>query len=180
MRWRNYSRRSGPFLVERSLDRGLKSRFDASDVVQQTLLDATKAIGNLANTTDRGLLAWLRNALQHDMDDLIRKHVAAKMRTVHGEKSLDASVPEGGHLRDTLDAGCSTPSRHAMREEDKNALHRALAKIPPAQADAVRMRHLQNMPLKEIANPMNRSTGAVSLLLVRGIKALRAELGDRL
>ncbi len=165
-------------IAERSLDRRLGSRLDASDIVQQTMTDAFEAIEQLAIVTDRGLLAWLRTVLRHDVDDLVRKHIVAKTRSVRGQISIDASSPDGGALRDSLISDCSTPSNAAVRDEENAALYRALEKIRPDQAAAIRMRHLEGMPLDEIARTMSRSTNAVSQLILRGMTALKPLLEE--
>ena len=159
--------------AEAELDRRLRGRIDASDVVQQVMLGVTEALGQLTNTTEQGLMAWLRRAIHHDIEDLVRKHIVAHVRSVVREKSIDASSADGGHLRDELAAGCSTPSKSTLRHERETLLHEALANIPSDQAEAIRMKHVQNLSLEEIAQRMNRSTRAVSALLHRGLESLR-------
>ena len=81
-------------------------------------------------------------------------------------------------LRDSLISDCSTPSNAAVRDEESAALYRALEKIRPDQAAAIRMRHLEGMPLDEIARKMIRSTNAVSQLILRGMMALKPLLEE--
>ena len=53
------------------------------------------------------------------------------------------------------------------------ALHTALATLPERQAQAVRLRHLDNLTNPEIAQIMGLSVEAVESLTARGKRALR-------
>lgn len=50
--------------------------------------------------------------------------------------------------------------------------------LPPDQADAVLLRHLAGLEVREVAAAMNRSEGAVRVLVHRGLHRLAAALGD--
>ena len=77
------------------LDPRLKRRFDSSDLVQETLLKAHRAIE--AQTfrwqSDAAMAAWLRTILANTMTDAARKF-AAGARDVYRERSLEASLEE--------------------------------------------------------------------------------------
>ena len=49
-----------------------------------------------------------------------------------------------------------------------------IAKLPDDQRLAIELFHLQSVPLEEIAEQMNRAKSAVSALIYRGMKTLRA------
>jgi RNA polymerase sigma-70 factor (ECF subfamily) len=50
--------------------------------------------------------------------------------------------------------------------------------LPDDQRTALELRHLQGLPIAEVAREMGRSTAAVGSLLYRGLKALRDFLDD--
>ena len=54
----------------------------------------------------------------------------------------------------------------------------ALAALPDAQRVAVEMRYLRQCKVKEIAEALGRSEGAVAQLLVRAMDALRHVLRE--
>jgi len=58
------------------------------------------------------------------------------------------------------------------------SIHRALASLPPKFAEAVILRHLEGLELKEIAEITGLRLGTVKSRLGRGLAALRKELSD--
>jgi len=70
----------------------------------------------------------------------------------------------------------STPSQRLMRSEAAAILAACLEQLPETQRDAIRMRYLEGMSLKEISDRMKKSEMAVAGLLKRGLQGLRVEM----
>src|SRR5262249_4904656 len=68
-----------------------KAKLDVSGVVQQTLLEAHKAMEQLVSLSEDRQAAWLRQALSNNLADELRK-LSAQKRDVRHEQSLDASL----------------------------------------------------------------------------------------
>lgn len=67
-----------------------------------------------------------------------------------------------------------------MQEEARAAaLHAALASLPPRQAQAVSLRHLEGLSNPEIAAIMDIRVEAVESLTARGKRALARDLAGR-
>ena len=79
--------------ADRYVDRRFSSRFDASDVVQQTLCDAFGQIERWLQAQDGHLMPWLRKALERDVQDLRARHLAQK-RSVHQTESMEPVADE--------------------------------------------------------------------------------------
>src|SRR5262249_4873566 len=73
------------------LDPRLQARVDASDIVQQTFLQAHQALAGFRGSTEAELAAWLRQILAHALAHAVRVH-GRDRRDVAREQSLEAAV----------------------------------------------------------------------------------------
>jgi RNA polymerase sigma-70 factor (ECF subfamily) len=162
-------------LAQRQLGR-IAVRVDASDMIQQTFLEAYRSFPQFAGSDAREWVAWLQSILDHKIAGAIRDHTLLQKRNVSRERSLDDSQGQGSPLKQELDAGHSTPSQKAIRGEEAERLAQALTGLPDDQQKAVRLRHLEGWALADIAQHLGRSTAATAGLLKRGMQALRRQL----
>jgi RNA polymerase sigma-70 factor (ECF subfamily) len=163
--YRDYLR----LLARQQLDARLHAKFDPSDVVQQTLLEAHQARNRFRGSTSAQLAAYLRQTLAHNLMDALRKFGAAA-RDVDLEKSLNASSLR---LEALLVAEQSSPSQQVMYQETLQQLAHALAQLPEDQRAAVELRHLQGCSVADIAERLERTETAIGGLLRRGLQRLR-------
>jgi len=153
--------------------------FDASDVVQQTLLEAHRKRAQFRGQSEAEMAAWLRQMLAYNLADAIRAQGRAK-RDVARERTLEAGLDaSSARLASWLAAEQSTPSQQMQRQEEVLGLAEALARLPEAQREALTLRHCQGLPLAAISRQLGRSPAAVAGLLKRGLRELRVQLGER-
>jgi RNA polymerase sigma-70 factor (ECF subfamily) len=163
-------------LARMRLDPQLQGKLDASDVVQQTLLEAYKARQQFRGRTDAEYAAWLRQILARNLSNALRDFGRAR-RDVSRERSLEAAIDQSSaRLEAWLAAEQSSPSQRADKNEQVLRLAEALAAVPTDQRTVLELRHLQGWSLAEIARHMRRSSAAVAGLLHRGLKTLRERL----
>jgi RNA polymerase sigma-70 factor (ECF subfamily) len=165
-------------LARLHLDPRLRPKLDASDVVQQTLLQAHAGLAGFRGATSGELAAWLRQilarVLAHAGRDLGRDR-----RDVNRERSLEAALDaSSAHLGRWLAADQSSPSQQADRHEQAARLADALADLPVAQREAVVLHYWQGWPLADIGVHLGRTPAAVAGLLHRGLKQLRSLLAE--
>jgi RNA polymerase sigma-70 factor (ECF subfamily) len=156
----------------------LQTKVDASDIVQQTLLEALKCQRQFRGQSEGELTAWLRAILANVLAASARRYSAgardlARERSLHAEVELSSS-----RLEILLSADQTSPSERTVLSEDLLRLARALAGLPPDARQVIEMHHLQGLTLSEAAEFMGRSRPAVAGLLFRGIKRLRELLAD--
>jgi RNA polymerase sigma-70 factor (ECF subfamily) len=151
---------------------------EASDVVQQTLLDAHRQRDQFRGQGPAALAAWLRRLLACNLIDAARALRRGK-RDVGRERSLEAALAESSaRLGTWLAAGQSSPSHQAARNEDVLRLADALAGLPETQREALVLRYWQGLKLAEVGARLGRSPAAAAGLLQRGLKSLRELLGE--
>src|SRR5262249_39370460 len=78
-------------LAQRQLQGRIAVRVDASDVIQQTFLEAHRTFPQFAGEDARELIAWLECILDHKIAGAIRDHTLLQKRAVGRERSLDDS-----------------------------------------------------------------------------------------
>jgi RNA polymerase sigma-70 factor (ECF subfamily) len=159
-------------------DRRLQGKLDLSGIVQQTLLEAYRALAQLRTFSEVEQAAWLRRALANNLADELRKLTAGK-RNVAQERSLQEAMDQSSaHLDAWVAAEESSPSAKVIRQEQGLQLANALAHLPENQRLAVELRHLKGLSVAAVAEELGCTKPAVIGLLNRGVKKLRELFQD--
>jgi RNA polymerase sigma-70 factor (ECF subfamily) len=166
-------------LADLEMNRRLQGKFDASDVVQQALLEACRDLPRFQGETESELSAWLRTILAHVLAHEIRRYRGTRRRDLDREVSLEQTLAQSSmRLGGLLAAPHSSPSQHAVRHEEERRLASTLERLPPDYREVLVLRHLEDLPHEEIARRLGRSPGAVRMLWVRALARLRQELAE--
>jgi RNA polymerase sigma-70 factor (ECF subfamily) len=166
-------------LARLQIDRRFQGKFGASDVVQQTLLEACRALPQFRGRTEAELTAWLRQILAHVLAHEFRRYHGTRRRDSAREVSLEQELAESSRrLGDVLEAPGSSPSEQAARREQEVRLADVLARLPDDYREVIVLRNLEGLSHEEVARRMSRSGGAVRMLWVRALARLRQELGE--
>lgn len=167
-------------LAEMTLPRKLGAKLDASDLVQQTLLQAHRAMGEYRGQSERELAGWLRQILTNVLCRAIRDMARGK-RDVDREvtqqqlaQRIDRSTVA---IEMFLHAQSASPSQAVDRQERITTLAQAIEQLPEPQRQAVVLHHLQGWSLQQIGAALDKSPAAVAGLLYRALKQLRDALG---
>jgi RNA polymerase sigma-70 factor, ECF subfamily len=168
-RFRDYLR----LLARLQVDGRLQAKLDASDVVQQTLLQAHQHRDQFRGKRDEELAGWLRAILANTLAAELRRFTA-DARDLGRERAFQDNLAESSvRLENFLAAEQSSPSERVMRVEQLVALAGALAQLPEDQRQAIELHHLKGLPIQDVARAMERTKPAVMGLLFRGQKKLR-------
>lgn len=154
----------------------LRSRLDASDIVQETLLQAVRASASFEGSTEAELIGWLRKILANQLANCARAASAAK-RDAQRERSLDALLEDSA-------ARVFSAARKVIPSEDLSPAAQdfylevadALLGLPPDQREAFVLKHLGGFALSEVSRDMGRSPQSVAGLLRRAVATLRKKL----
>ena len=151
----------------------VRSKLDASDLVQLTLLRAYQGLAQFRGRSTAEKAAWLRQILANTLANAVRD-LTRERRDVGLERSLEASLNESSsRLEGWLAAGQASPSQLAARNEQLLRLASALDRLPEDQREALLLKHMQGLSVAEIGERLGRSRAAVASLLRRGLRELR-------
>jgi RNA polymerase sigma-70 factor (ECF subfamily) len=160
-------------LAQLQLDPQLRGKLDASDVVQQTLLQACQAWEQFRGATEAELAAWVRQILARCLANALRDFRRGK-RDVGLERSLQVALDASSvRLEAWLRAEQPSPSEQVQHGEDCLRLAEALQQLPTLQREALIRQHWQGWSLAEIGAHLDKTPAAVAGLLKRGLKQLR-------
>lgn len=158
----------------------LKVKVDASDLVQETMLEAHRDFSRFEGESQQEWLAWLRRILAHNAADFVRQYRGTEKRQVRREVRLAAAASETElrHAPPEPAAPVATPSEAFFQLDQELRVSAALAQLPPDYQEVIVLRNLERLPFNEVAERMGRSRPAAQMLWMRAIKRLQAELGD--
>jgi len=160
-------------LARVQVDPRLTHRFDASDLVQHTLLEACENWAQYRGKTQGELIAWLRRILANNLADALRGLGRAKQNAARERSLEEALANSSARLEAIIPAEESSPSQQADRHERAVQLANALAELPENQRDAVTLRYWHGWSLLEIGTHLDRTPSAVASLLKRALRQLR-------
>lgn len=158
----------------------LRGKCDPSDVVQLTLLEAHRDFATFHGTAEPELLGWLRRILAHNLYNEARRF-ATMQRDAGREVPLDqirAGLDQSSvMLARQVAGGGPTPPQDAARREEAVRVAEALARLPDDYQQVLLLRVFDDLSADEAAARMGRTAGAVRMLQMRALAALRDELG---
>jgi RNA polymerase sigma-70 factor (ECF subfamily) len=155
----------------------LRAKVDASDLVQQTLLEAYRDFPRFQGSTEGEWLAWLRRMLAHNAADCVRRFRGTDKRQAGREVALPGLCPSSAD-GEALPAPGETPSQELVQRERHLQVTQALARLPEEYRQVVLLRNVQRLPFDEIARQMGRSRPAVQMLWTRAIRKLQTVIPD--
>lgn len=165
-------------LARLQFDSVLQAKLDASDIVQQTLLEAHQSLAQFRGHGNGEMAAWLRQILARNLADEGRRFQRHK-RNIISEVSLQAALHESTvRLQRWLAIEGGTPSDLAIANEQLVRLGSALLALPDDQRRAVELHHLQGDSSATVAARLGKTEVAVAGLLRRGLKKLREQMHE--
>jgi RNA polymerase sigma-70 factor (ECF subfamily) len=157
------------------LDSRLQGKVGASDIVQESLIQAQRDMPVFRGTTEPELLAWLRGILLNDLNDVRRRFFHSAKRDVDREVRLAGDSRQAHPAIDPVASG-ATPAAAAIAHEETEALRLAIARLPGDYRNVIDLRNWQLLSFAEIGHRLNRSEDAARKLWARAIERLEQEL----
>jgi len=156
----------------------LQGKLGASDLVQDTFLEAQRHLAVFRGKSKADTRAWLRKILECRLANIRRSYLATEKRATQREVKLAPLLAGSGAEHQVLESREPSPSNHAVRNEWNQALEQALARLPEHYRQAVAWRHQEQLSWDEIGRRMGRTADAARKVWSRAIQQLRRELGE--
>jgi RNA polymerase sigma-70 factor (ECF subfamily) len=157
----------------------LQGKCDSSDIIQLTFLEAYRDFASFHGSQEAELLGWLRRVLANNLYNEARRF-ATQGRDTDREFSLDQIRAGLEHssamLGQQVAAGGSSPVQDALQREQSVRVAAALADLPDDYQTVLILRIFEDLSAEQVAARMNRSAGAVRMLQMRALAALKDRL----
>ncbi len=153
-------------MVRRKLGRSLRSRLDSGDIAQDVVAEALRSLGEFKPRNDRSFHPWLRAIVENRIRNLSRSQVRSPMDAV--DSTLLAGIKDEHEEEEVHD-----------EEEKRRFLAEGIESLGGDQTKVLQLRYQEGLSYREIAQRMERSEAAVSMLLSRARLRLASLLRSR-
>ena len=166
-------------MIGARLDPALAARVDASDIVQDVLLEAARRLNDYLRNPALPFHLWLRHIAKDHVIDAHRRHRQAQRRSMDREQPLlpavladHSSFELAGQVLDQE----LTPASAAIRHELQRRLNDAIAALEDDDREVILMRHAEQLSNQEVAVALGLTEAAASMRYLRAVRRLRAAL----
>jgi RNA polymerase sigma-70 factor (ECF subfamily) len=163
-------------IARRELARDLQPKGGASDLVQETFLEAQRFFARFEGRSAVELRAWLRCLLLHHSAKVGRRFRTTQKRRLGREVRLDAYHPQARGDDGVVATAAPSPSAHLLAREREEMVLGAMDRLPDDYRRVMQLRYQQEQSFEEIGREMRRSPDAVRMLWGRALERLKHEL----
>jgi RNA polymerase sigma-70 factor (ECF subfamily) len=167
-------------MIRARMDQKLARRVDASDVVQDVMLEASQRLHDYIRDPKMPFGLWLRQMAQDRIIDLHRRHRVARRRSIDREQQ-QAAMPQDqssldlmAQLRDPE----LTPAAASLRKELHERFVEAIDQLEDEDREILLMRHFEQLSNSEAAELLGVSQPAAGMRHLRALRRLREVLGE--
>lgn len=165
-------------MVDRRMDRVMQRRVDASDIVQDVMIEANRRLGDYLTNPALPFQTWLRHMARDRLIDAHRRHRVAATRSLDREVPLvaageDASSPDGAAR--IVDREL-TPAAAATWHELQRRFASAVERLEEDDRRIVILRHFEHLSTAEAAEVLGLSKPAAGMRYLRAMRRLRVLL----
>jgi RNA polymerase sigma-70 factor (ECF subfamily) len=168
-------------MVQLRLDRRLRGRLDASDVIQEAYVEFARCLDQYLQNPVLPFYLWLRMITGRKLQALHRRHLKTQQRAAGREVSpreLPFPAAISKSLAVQLMGHFTPPSHAAMRAELRARIQKALEAMEPLDREILSLRHFEQLSNSEIAQVLEISPAAASNRFVRALRRLKNALGE--
>jgi RNA polymerase sigma-70 factor (ECF subfamily) len=162
-------------MIDLRMDRMIKRRVDASDIVQEVLIEANRRLAEFLANPVMPFHLWLRQMAKDRLIDAHRRHRGAERRSLDREQPLvatvgtESSVDLIAQIRDSE----LTPAAAATWHELQLRFQQACDQLDDLDQEIVLLRHFEHLSNTEAATVLQLSPQAASMRYLRAMRRLR-------
>ena len=164
-------------MAKRHMDPSLQRKIGPSDIVQQSLAQVIQHFDDFRGGTAAEFRAWLKVIVVNELAKT-RRAWRTQKRDLGREQALERPGFSGGVEGMPADT-TRTPSSEAIAAERIENFHAVLGQLSDDYATVIRLRSIQRMSFREIADQMGRSHDSVTKLWYRAVLKFEELLRDR-
>lgn len=167
-------------MIQMRLDHAVARRVDASDVVQDVMLEASQRLSDYLQNPGMPFHLWLRQLAKDRIIDMHRRHRGAKRRSVDREQNLSGlgqDEQSAADLAALLRDAELTPAAAALRKEMEERFMVALDQLEENDREIIVMRHFEHLGNSDVAEALGLSPPAAGMRYLRAIRRLKEILG---
>jgi RNA polymerase sigma-70 factor (ECF subfamily) len=161
-------------IANRELGHSMQAKIGASELVQQTLLQAQQVFDRFEGGSRQDLAAWLAQILEDKLAQAQGRPVGTEKGDPHREEPLRFAAED--LLRNLPLPESSRPDQAAASLEEVETLKAALDRLPVDYRLAIELRSLQQQSFAELGRVLDRSPDAARMTWARALLRLRKEL----
>lgn len=160
-------------LVEFRLDARVRSRVDPADVLQEAFIEIARRINDYLVRPEVSFFVWIRQITLQTLIGMQRRHFGQKR-----DPKQEVAFPNTGSdatsysIAQAICAQQTSPSRAAMRAEEIQHLHAALAEMDETDREVLALRHFEHLGNNEVAEALGLTATAASNRYVRAMTRL--------
>jgi RNA polymerase sigma-70 factor (ECF subfamily) len=168
-------------MIALRMDPRLAPRVDASDIVQDVLVEANRRLSDYLAKAGMPFHLWLRHLAKDRMIDAHRMHRGAARRSLDREQALDRPANDE-HSAFDLAAMIRdrdlTPAAAATHHELEQRFQAAVEQLEDTDREVILMRHFEQLSNGEVAQALELSDAAAGMRYLRAMRRLRELLQE--
>ena len=168
-------------MADMRLDPKIRQRVDASDIIQDVMIEASRRLPTYLENPVMPFHLWLRQITQDRLIDAHRRHRVSKKRSVDVEQApvvasnLDySSIQFGPQIVDAE----LTPAAAAIGKEMQKLFEEAVEEMDEIDQEIIAMRHFEQLTNQEVANVLKLSEPAASMRYLRAMRRLKEKFSS--
>jgi RNA polymerase sigma-70 factor (ECF subfamily) len=154
---------------------------ELDDLFQEVSTSAIGALAKIPKDENFDVDAWLEQLARRRVVDAHRRFFGAQKRSAAQQRNfsqMQDATSAAANLEQLLIASMTSPSMAVNRDMRLAKVQSAMSRLSEEQQNVLRLRFVENLTTREIAERISKTDVAVRVMLSRTIKLLEEQLRD--